>query len=61
MEGDPLLFNPYGVIAVSPARHPQVNAKAAARFIDWLTGAEGRRAITEFRVNGQQLFFPFPS
>ena len=58
VEGDPMLFNPYGVIAVNPARYPQVNYKGAKRFIEWITGPEGRRVITEFRVNGQQLFYP---
>jgi tungstate transport system substrate-binding protein len=60
VEGDPVLFNPYGVIAVNPARHPQVNYRGAKRFIDWMTGPEGRRAIADFRVNGQQLFYPTP-
>ena len=60
VEGDPLMFNPYGVIAVNLARYPDVNFKGAMRFIEWITGAEGRRAITEFRVNGEQLFFPAP-
>jgi tungstate transport system substrate-binding protein len=60
VEGDPMLFNPYGVIAVNSARHPQVNYKGAKQFIDWITGPEGRRAIAEFRVNGQQLFYPTP-
>jgi tungstate transport system substrate-binding protein len=58
VEGDPKMFNPYGVIAVNPARYPDVNFKGAMQFVDWITGAEGRRAITDFRVNGEQLFFP---
>ena len=58
VEGDRRLFNPYGVIAVNPARYPEVNYRAALAFIDWLTGADGRAAITAFRVNGEQLFFP---
>jgi tungstate transport system substrate-binding protein len=58
VEGDAKMFNPYGVIAVNPARYPDVNYKGAMRFVEWLTGAEGRRAIAEFRVNGEQLFFP---
>lgn len=58
VSGDPKLFNPYGVIAVNPARHPGVNHQGAMRFIDWLTGEEGKRAISGFRLNGQQLFFP---
>lgn len=58
VEGDARMFNPYGVIAVNPARHPEVNARGAREFIDWITGAEGQRAIAEFRVNDEQLFFP---
>jgi tungstate transport system substrate-binding protein len=57
LEGDPPLFNPYGVILVNPARHPHVKQADAMRFIDWLTGATGQKAIAEFRVNGMPLFF----
>jgi tungstate transport system substrate-binding protein len=60
VEGDPKMFNPYGVIAVNPARYPDVNYRGATQFIEWLTGAEGRRAIADFRVGGEQLFFPTP-
>jgi tungstate transport system substrate-binding protein len=60
VEGDPGMFNPYGVIAVNPARYPDVNSKGAMQFIEWITGAEGRRAVSDFRVNGEQLFFPLP-
>lgn len=56
--GDPKLFNPYGVIAVNPLRHPGVNHTGATQFIDWLTSAEGQAAIAAFRVGGEQLFFP---
>jgi tungstate transport system substrate-binding protein len=58
VSGDPRLFNPYGVIAVNPARHPDVNHGGALQFIEWLTSAEGRAAIAAFRVDGEQLFFP---
>ena len=58
VEGDARMFNPYGVIAVNPARYPDVNSRGALQFIEWITGAEGRRAISEFRANGEQLFFP---
>lgn len=58
--GDPKLFNPYGVIAVNPQRHPGVNHQGAKQFIDWLTSAEGQAAIAAFRVGGEQLFFPNP-
>lgn len=60
VEGDRRLFNPYGVIAVNPARYKDVNFRGATRFIEWLTGAEGRAAIAGFRVAGEQLFFPTP-
>jgi len=58
VEGDPALFNQYGVILVNPKIHPHVKEKAARAFMDWLTGPEGQKAIADYRVNGQQLFFP---
>ncbi|MGQ0579675.1 MAG: substrate-binding domain-containing protein [Betaproteobacteria bacterium] len=58
VSGDAKLFNPYGVIAVNPARHPGVNYAGAMQFIEWLTSAEGLAAIAAFRVDGEQLFFP---
>jgi tungstate transport system substrate-binding protein len=58
VQGDPRMFNPYGIIAVNPARHPGVNAKGARLLIDWLTSAEGQGRIAAFRLDGQQLFFP---
>lgn len=58
VEGDPRLFNQYGVILVNPARHPHVKAREGQAFIDWLTGPEGQAAIAAFRVGGEQLFFP---
>lgn len=58
VEGDPDLFNQYGVIPVNPARCPNVNAAAARTFADWLVSDEGQAAIAAFRVDGQQLFFP---
>lgn len=58
VEGDPELFNQYGVILVNPDRHPAVKAEAGQAFIDWLTGDEGQAAIANYKVDGQQLFFP---
>jgi len=58
VEGDPRLFNQYGVILVDPARHPHVKAAEARAFIDWLTGPDGQRSIANFRINGEQLFVP---
>lgn len=58
VEGDERLFNPYGVILVSPQRHPHVKADLGQRFIDWLISDEGQEAIASFRLRGQQLFHP---
>ena len=58
VQGDKRLFNQYGVMLVNPAKHPHVKAAAGQRFIDWLVSPEGQRAIADYRINGQQLFFP---
>jgi tungstate transport system substrate-binding protein len=58
VEGDPALFNQYGVILVNPDRHPSVKAAQGQIFIDWLTGDAGQAAIAGFKLDGQQLFFP---
>lgn len=58
VEEDPKLFNQYGVILVNPEKHPNVNADAGQIFIDWLTGAAGQAAIADYKIDGQQLFFP---
>ena len=58
VEGDDKLFNQYGVILVNPAKHSNVKAKDGQAFIDWLTGSEGQAAIADYKIDGQQLFFP---
>jgi tungstate transport system substrate-binding protein len=58
VEGDPKLFNQYGVILVNPAKHKHVKAKEGQAFIDWLTGPEGQAVIKGFRIEGEQQFFP---
>jgi tungstate transport system substrate-binding protein len=58
VEGDPRLFNPYGVILVNPAKHPHVRAEAGQAFIDWLVSAVGQKAIADFKIEGRPLFFP---
>ncbi|WP_395176393.1 substrate-binding domain-containing protein [Roseibium alexandrii] len=58
VEGDPNMFNQYGVILVNPEAHPHVRADMAQRFIDWLLSSEGQAAIADYQVDGQQLFFP---
>ena len=58
VEGDPRMFNPYGVIAVNPRRHPGINAEGALAFVDWITSAAGQKIIAGFKINGVQMFFP---
>jgi len=57
-EGDPAIFNPYGVILVNPDKHPHVKAADGQAFIDWLVSAEGQASIAAFRIEGEQAFFP---
>lgn len=58
VEGDGKLFNQYGVILVNPARHAHVKKELGQMFIDWLVSPEGQKAIADYRIGGQQLFFP---
>ena len=58
VQGDERLFNPYGVIAVNPAKHPHVKVKEAQRFIDWVTSPAGQAHIAAYKIGGEQLFFP---
>jgi tungstate transport system substrate-binding protein len=58
VEGDPRLFNQYGVTLVNPAKHPHVKAADGQAFIDWLVSSDGQTAISEYKIGGEQLFFP---
>jgi tungstate transport system substrate-binding protein len=58
IEGDKQLFNQYGVILVNPEKHPSVKKDLGQAFIDWLVSAEGQKAIADYRIDGNQLFFP---
>jgi tungstate transport system substrate-binding protein len=58
VEGDPRLFNQYGIILVNPQKHPHVKAELGRTFIDWVLSDEGQEAIADFQINGQQAFFP---
>lgn len=58
VEGDSKLFNQYGVILVTPKKHPHVKAEAGQKFINWLVSAEGQAAIAGYKIGGEQLFFP---
>ena len=58
VEGDPRLFNQYGIILVNPEKHPHVKAALGQIFIDWVLSDQGQDAIGAFKINGQQAFFP---
>lgn len=58
VEGDKRMFNPYGIIAVNPARYKDINYKGARLLIDWITSPEGQQRIAAFKPASQQLFFP---
>lgn len=58
VEGDKRLFNQYGVILVNSQKHPTVKVKEGQTFIDWLSGPEGQTAIKNYKIDGEQLFFP---
>ncbi|HSV23273.1 MAG TPA: substrate-binding domain-containing protein [Xanthobacteraceae bacterium] len=58
VEGDQRLFNQYGVMLVNPAKHPGVKTELGQQFISWLVAPEGQRAIANYQIDGQQLFFP---
>ena len=57
-EGDRRLFNQYGVMLVNPAKHPHVKAKEGQAFIGWLISSDGQNTIADYKVGGEQLFFP---
>ena len=58
VEGDKRLFNQYGVMLVSAAKHPQVKTAEGQKFVDWVTGAAGQKVIADYKIGGEQLFFP---
>jgi tungstate transport system substrate-binding protein len=58
VEGDKQLFNQYGIILVNPAKHAHVKTALGQEFIDWLVSADGQKTIADYKINGQQLFFP---
>ena len=58
VEGDKRMFNQYGVMLVNPTKHPSVKKELGQRFIDYLVSPEGQNAITNYKIDGQQLFYP---
>jgi tungstate transport system substrate-binding protein len=58
VEGDKKLFNQYGVMLVNPAKHPTVKKAEGQAFVDWLISPDGQKTIADYKINGEQLFFP---
>ena len=58
VEGDPRLFNPYGIIAVNPAEHPHVHYVYAMALIGWVTSVEGQKLIAQYKKSDEPLFRP---
>ena len=58
VEGDMRLFNQYGVMVVNPAKHPHVKAQDAQKFVDWVVSPAGQGVIANYKIGGEQLFFP---
>jgi len=58
VEGDKRMFNQYGVILVNPAKHATVKKDLGQQFIDWLISPDGQKAIADYKINGEQLFYP---
>lgn len=58
VEGDKRMFNQYGVMLVNPVKHPNVKKELGQQFIDWLISPEGQKVIANYKINGQQLFYP---
>jgi tungstate transport system substrate-binding protein len=58
VEGDKRMFNQYGVMLVNPAKHPNVKQELGQQFIDYLISAEGQKDIANYKINGEQLFYP---
>jgi tungstate transport system substrate-binding protein len=58
VEGDKRMFNQYGVMLVNPAKHPNVKKELGQQFIDYLISAEGQKDIANYKIDGEQLFYP---
>jgi tungstate transport system substrate-binding protein len=58
VEGDKRMFNQYGVMLVNPQKHPNVKKDLGQQFIDYLISPEGQRTIANYKIDGQQLFYP---
>ncbi len=57
-EGNPRLFNPYGIIAVNPQKHPDINSAGANKLVEWITSPKAQQLIRDYRMHGEVLFIP---
>jgi tungstate transport system substrate-binding protein len=58
VEGDKRLYNQYGVMLVNPEKHPSVKKDMGQQFVDWVVSPDGQKAIADYKIGGEQLFFP---
>jgi tungstate transport system substrate-binding protein len=58
VQGDPKLFNQYGVMLVNPSKFPHVKKAEGQALIDWLISKNGQEIIASYQIGGEQLFFP---
>jgi tungstate transport system substrate-binding protein len=58
VQGDKRLFNQYGVMLVNPEKHASVKRAEGQAFVDWLVSPEGQKTIADYKINGEQLFYP---
>ena len=58
VEGDSRMFNQYGVMVVSAAKHPHVKTDLAQKFVDWVISPAGQANIASYKIGGEVLFFP---
>jgi tungstate transport system substrate-binding protein len=58
VQGDKRLLNRYGIMLVNPAKHPDVKARDGQAFVDWVISPEGQKTIADYKIGGEQLFFP---
>jgi tungstate transport system substrate-binding protein len=58
VEGDKRMFNQYGVMLVNPITHPNAKKELGQQFIDYLVSPEGQKDIANYKINGEQLFYP---
>jgi len=57
VEGDPVLFNQYGIILVNEKKHPHTKTKMGQTFVDWIVSADGQARINRYQIKGHQAFF----